>query len=205
MRTESLFRPALLFLAMALAFSTSDAIGQHLVSGTVRNGTTGAQTAGDPVLLLRLSRANGMVEESRTVADASGSFTLSALAPISAYVVRVLHGGVNYDRLPSPIGAADVTVFDAKRKIEGIIGYASIMKVESDQSGYSITELHALENNSSPPRTQLSARNLELNLPPKSHLDSVTVVGPDEAIPVKVHAAAVSDGRFEIGFPLRPE
>ncbi|HEY2497626.1 MAG TPA: hypothetical protein VGK24_11190 [Candidatus Angelobacter sp.] len=198
-----LLRPAIL-LTGALLMYGAPAPAQQSIAGTVRNGTTSRPAVGDNVLLLRLSGKDGMLEESRTRSDARGSFRLPLYFPESAHVIRVLHGGVNYDRLFTSAGSVNLEVFDSGPKISGISGYATIVKLESNGAAYNITELHAIQNKSSPPRTQMSFKNLEVELPTKSALDSVTVIGPGSLAPVKIAARPAGPESYAIGFPLRP-
>jgi hypothetical protein len=192
-------------MVAALFVFRPDAIAQHLITGHVHNGTTGVSVAGDQVILLRLSKTEGMVEESRSISDGHGSFHFQPRdLNNNVYVVRVLHSGVIYDRLLASSDTADMTVFDSRPKISGISGYASIVEVQSQGAGYGITELHAIQNNSNPRRTQLNSRNLEVSLPSNAQLDSVTALGPDASVPVKVTPLSVGRATYDIGFPLRP-
>jgi hypothetical protein len=199
-----LSRLAVLTVAVILFMHGSAALGQQSIAGTLHNGTTGKAAVGDQVLLLRLNGNDGMVEESRTKSGERGSFTLPFNFPKSPHIVRALHTGVNYDRVLAPADPADIEVFDAGPRISGISGYATIVKVESDGAVFNITELQAIENESNPPKTQLNNQNMELQLPTKSTLDSVTILAPHASTAVKATPLLIGSTNYVIGFPLRP-
>jgi hypothetical protein len=173
------------------------------ITGTVHNETTGKPSAGDDVVLLRLS--NGMLDETQTKTDNQGAFSLNVQFADQPHIVRVLHQGVNYDRSVTSNAPLEIKVFDSAAKVEGIGENISITKVESDGTTFNITELHEINNASSPQRTQANPRNLELSLPAKAQVDSVMVEGPG-GIRVKTEAKpfAGKAGHYGIGFPLRP-
>ncbi len=177
--------------------------GAQTITGTVHNQTTGKPAVADDVILLRL--ANGMLEETHTKTDGQGTFRLNVQFADSPHIVRVLHQGVNYDNTVKGNTPLDIKVFDSSAKVEGVSGYISIVKVESEGTIFNITELHAVENASNPQRTQASPGNFEVALPDKAQMDSVMVAGPG-GIQVKTEATPVAGkaGRYVIGFPLRP-
>src|SRR5205807_4686363 len=173
------------------------------ITGTVHNQTTGKPSAGDDVVLLRLT--TGMLEESHAKTDGQGAFTLNVQFTDVPHVVRVFHQGVNYDHTVASNAALDIKVFDAAAKVQGVDGYIDIVKVESDGKNFSVTELHAVENVSNPPRTQASPKNFEVSLPINAQVDSVMVAGPAGlAVKAAPEPVAGQAGRYSIGFPLRP-
>lgn len=177
--------------------------GGQTVSGTVFNQTTSKPSAGDDVVLLRL--ANGMLDETQTKTDNQGAFTLNVQFPDQPHIVRVFHQGVNYDRSVTSAGPVDIKVFDSAAQVEGVSGYISIVKVESDGKNFNITELHGVNNLSNPQRTQANRRNFDLSLPDKAQLDSVMVAAPG-GIQVKAEPQQVpgKPGHYTIGFSLKP-
>ncbi|MGC2743516.1 MAG: hypothetical protein WA672_10030 [Candidatus Angelobacter sp.] len=199
-----LIRAIVPIIAGSLLIFVPVALGQLSITGTVHNGSTRTPAAGDEVILLRLSQDDGMVEESHTRSDGNGSFTLSSNLAQNDHVIRILHRHVNYDRLLTSGDTVNIEVFDPGPDVAGISGYSTIVKLESGAVGYNVTELYAIQNNSSPPRTQVNPRNLELELPGQSNLDSVTVMGPGTSAPLKVKAVAIGPERYAINFPLRP-
>jgi hypothetical protein len=196
------FRALKKILVPAIFLSASFSAAQT-ITGTVHNQTTGKPSAGDEVVLLRLT--SGMLEESHTKTDGQGAFTLNVQFADVPHIVRVLHQGVNYDQSITSNAAPDIKVFDAAAKVQGVDGYIDIVKVESDGKNFSVTELHAVENVSNPPRTQASPRNFEVSLPAKAQMDSVMVAGPSGiAVKETPEPVAGQAGRYSIGFPLRP-
>jgi hypothetical protein len=173
------------------------------ITGTVRNETTGKPSAGDDVVLLRLD--NGMLEETKTKTDSQGAFTLNVQFPDQSHIVRVLHQGVNYDRSVTSANRVDIKVFDSEAKVQGVTGYISIVKVESDGKNFNVTELHGINNLSNPQRTQANPQNFELSLPDKAQMDSVMVAAPG-GIQVKAEPKPVAGkgNHYLIGFPLKP-
>jgi hypothetical protein len=187
--------PCLLLFA---AFCTAQTI-----TGTVHNQTTEKPSVGDDVILLRLD--NGMLEETHARTDGQGAFALNVQFTDLPHIVRVMHQGVNYDRTITGKAPLEINVFDSSAKLENVGVKISILKVESDGKNFNITELHEVDNESAPQRTQASPSNFGVALPDGAQMDSVMVSGPG-GVQVKADAAPVAGkaGRYVIGYPLRP-
>jgi hypothetical protein len=173
------------------------------VKGTVHNQTTKTPAAGDVVILLRLG--NGMEEEARTKTDAQGAFSLAGQSAGAAYVVRVLHEGVNYDQTVMGTAPLEINVFDVVSKIKGLSGGIGMAQMESDGKILKVTEMYAITNSSNPPRTQSGPHNFEISLPEKSALDLVEA-RRSEGVWIKTPPVAMpgQPGRYAINFPIRP-
>jgi len=184
--------------SFALSACAADA-----VNGTVRNRTTGKPAAGDEIILLRLQ--NGMEEEARSRADATGAFSLPLLSADTPHIVRVIHQRVNYDQTVSGKGPLEIAVFDAVPHIRGLQGTLGIAQVESDGQTLKVTEMYSISNDSAPPVTQAGPRNFEISIAPKATLDSLVV---KKGGGVWVNVAPVptkgQQGRYTVDFPIRP-
>ena len=101
-----------------------------VISGTVRNQTTGKAAAGDEVILLRLQ--NGMEENPERKTDVAVAFLLQLSAADASRIVRVLHQGVNYDQSLSGKGPLEIAVFDVVPRIRDLQGSLGIARVEID-------------------------------------------------------------------------
>jgi len=173
------------------------------ITGTVTNKTTDRPSSSDDVVLLKLSE--GMQEAARTKTDSKGKFTLPLPDDGGQHLVRVTHQGVNYFK-PAPAGttSVQVEVYDAAKQVEGVSGRANIMRVQSDGGQMQVTELFVVQNNSKPPRTQMSDRSFELTLPEGAVVDGSLAAGPGG---MPVTSAPVPTGeknRYAFVFPLRP-
>jgi hypothetical protein len=178
------------------------------ITGAVRNGTSGQPAAGDEVVLLDLKRSPH--EEARAKTDSQGGFTLSLPDAGRPHLIRVLHEGVNYDRMVSAGGAISMEVFDASAHAEGITGGIEIIRAGTLGAGTQENSLHVsdmieIKNESSPPVTRRGEKTFEVYLPGDATLESVLAAGP-ENIPASIAATAVrgEPGHFSVNFPLRP-
>jgi len=176
------------------------------LKGTVKNGTTGKPAAGDDVVLLDMSQ--GMNEAGRTKADAQGHFSFNYAETGGPHMVRVLHQGVNYfpqgGMIPPGTSTAEVTVYDAAAKVQGIGLTVDMLRAQSEGSKLQVTELWAVKNTSDPPRTQMSDNAFEIMLPPEAQVDSSMASGPGGQ---PVNSAAVPQaekGKYAFIFPVRP-
>jgi hypothetical protein len=191
---------------LALAFCASALVtnaAAESISGTVSNKTSNKPSAGDDVVLLKLSQ--GMQEAARGKTDAQGKFTLPLPADGGQHLVRVTHQGVNYFK-PAPAGTTSVEmdVYDAGRQIPGVAGRADILRVQTENGQLEVTELFVLQNNSTPPRTQMSDRSFEFTLPAGAIVDSSLAAGPGG---MPVNSAPVPTGEknhYAYVFPIRP-
>ena len=191
------------FLISLLVFALSVAVFGETLAGTVKNGTTGKPAAGDDVVLIKL--AQGMEEAGRTKTDASGKFSFQLDDAGGPHLVRVIHQGVTYHHMaPQGTTAADLDVFDVARKLEGLSVVADLMYVQTGQGQLGISRLFEVDNDSQPPRTQMSDQNLEFYLPADAQIDQTqaqTAGGQwvdSPAVPQK------EKGRYAFAFPLRP-
>jgi hypothetical protein len=189
------------FLA-ALILSVSLAASAQTLTGTVTNGTTNKPAAGDEVILINLS--NGMDVAGSTKADADGkfSFTLKETGP---HLIRAIHQGITYHQMAPPgVNKADVTVYDAAQKVNGITITADVIRFQADPTSLDAVRLFVVNNASSPAKTQLNDRNFEFLLPAGSKVEQVQARAPNGQ-PIASEAIAQGEkGRYAINFPLRP-
>jgi hypothetical protein len=185
------------FLALATASFAAN------LTGTVTDKTSEKPSGGDEVVLLKLSE--GMQEASRSKTDPQGRFTLPIPDDGGQHLVRVTHQGVNYFK-PAPAGttSVQVDVYDAGKQVQGVAGRADIMRIQTDNGQLEITELFVLQNNSKPPRTQMSEHSFEFTLPEGAIVDSSLAAGPGG---MPVNSLPVPTGeknRYAYVFPIRP-
>jgi hypothetical protein len=106
---------------------------------------------------------------------------------------------------PPGTTSVEVEIYDVSKQLEGIEVIADIMRFQAGNGNMQVERTFAVQNNSKPPRTQMSDHNLEFYVP-----DGATV-GESQAMtaggqPVK--SAPVPDpnakNRYSFLFPLRP-
>lgn len=192
----------LLRVSAALIAFTASSFAANL-TGSVINKTNDKPSAGDDVVLLKL--AEGMQEAARTKTDAHGKFSLQLPDDGAQHLVRVTHQGVNYFK-PAPAGttSADIEVYDAGKHVDGVNGRADIMRVQAHTGQMEVTELFVLQNNSKPPRAQMSERSFEITLPEGAVMESSLAAGPGG---MPVNSAPVPTGEknhYAYVFPIRP-
>jgi len=189
--------PALILLLTSLAPAQT-------LTGTLKNATTNKPAAGDDVVLLSLSQ--GMEEAGRTKADAKGNFSFKLDDAQSPHLIRAIHEGVTYHRMAPPgTTSVELEVYDVGKKIDGINVVADIMKIQAEKGQLEIVRAFAVQNTSKPPRTQMSERNMEFNVPEGAQMlggQAVTEHGqPITSAPVPV---GDNKTRYSFIFPLRP-
>jgi hypothetical protein len=195
-------RRLLSVLALLACFSTA-ALGADNISGSVRNESRGKPAAGDEVILLRLD--NGMQEEARAKADATGAFSVEARHPDKPYLVRVVHQGVSYDQRAFDGDAVSIQVFDAAPQVPGVSGTIEVFRAGTKGNMLHVSDMVEIKNESSPPVTQAGEHTFEAYLPANATIDSVLAAGPGK-ISVMISAAPVpgEPGHYTVNFPLRP-
>ena len=199
------FRPqtlAALFAGLLLASAVS--ANADSITGTVTNKTTNRAAAGDDVVLIRLSQ--GMQESTRTKTDSRGHYSLE-LPDQGVHLVRVTHDKANYFR-PAPPGTktVDIDVFNAAAKVEGIAGEASVMRLQTDESGKTlrVVQNFFVKNDSDPPKTLFSDRPFEFYLPAGAVVEGSAALGPG-GMPVQASPVPLGDpNHFAFIFPIRP-
>ena len=187
---------ALLLLFTAGAFADS-------LTGTVTNGTNGKPSSGDDVVLIKL--AQGMQEAGRTKTDSKGNFKLDVDNLSEPHLVRVNHQGVNYFQ-PAPPGTSSVNlqVFDVAKKLDAISTTVDVMRFQSQNGQLQVLELFAVQNNSKPPRSQMSDDNYEISLPPGAQIDTSLAKAPGGQPVNSAPVPLKQKGRYTFVFPLRP-
>ncbi len=175
------------------------------LTGTVRNATTSKPSAGDEVVLLKL--AQGMEEAGRTKTDAAGKFSITLDDAAAPHLVRVIHQGVTYHKQAPPgTTNVEVDVYDAAKKLEGIATTVQVLRMQAGPGGQlQVSALYAMKNGSVPPRTLMSDRTFEFELPPGAQIESSLAVSGSG---MPLNTAPVPDssqkGRYYFVFPLRP-
>lgn len=189
-------------IALALIFCAAYAFA-GTITGTVTNRTTNKPAAGDDVILLKLQ--GGMQEAVRTKSDAQGKFTLSFPDDDAMHLVRVNHHNVNYHR-PAPPGTSsvEVDVYDSDEKVGGIKQTFDIVRLEADATSLRVTEDFVLENNSNPPKTLISPRAFEVQLPEGAKIDESMAAGPGGMAIRTTPTQTDKPNRYAFLFPIRP-
>lgn len=198
-RSHSIFVARLILAGFALVSFVSAAT----LTGTLTDGTTGKPAAGDKVVLIKL--AQGMEETAHAMTDAHGNFKLELPEDGTPHLVRAFHQGVTYHKMAPP-GTTSVAleVYDTAKKIQGISVTADVMRFQAQNGELQGVRLFAVDNQSKPPRTQMSDKNFEFYLPEGAQMDggmAMTEGGqPLNTAPVP---EAVRN-RYNFDFPLRP-
>jgi hypothetical protein len=173
------------------------------LTGTVTNGSTNKPSAGDEVILIKLGA--GMEEVAHAKTDTQGKFTVAADDSGGPHLVRVIHQGVTYHE-PAPPGtnSVEVKVYDVAAKVDGVHAVADLMYLQASQGQLGISRVFAVDNSSTPPRTQMNDANFEFYAPENAQIedaDAQTAGGQKVRISPTPQA---EKGRYAFVFPLRP-
>jgi hypothetical protein len=205
-----------LFGASSLRMTTVVAVGLFVlvlgasaqnITGTVTNGTTGKPAAGDEVTLLSLSQ--GMQEVGSAKTDAQGKFSIKAPADNNVpHMVRVTRDGVSYFARGGPlmpgVTTAEVTVYDAAKKVDGITQTVEVDRFQSDGSQLQGIALFALANQSNPPRALAGEETFKFVLPEGAVLDGGLVRGPGGQ-PINIQPTeSGGKNRYAFAYALKP-
>jgi hypothetical protein len=193
--------PRILSASLALVLSTF--ASAQTLTGKVKNGTNGKSAAGDQVVLLKL--AQGMEEAARTTTDAKGSFSFKLDDAGNPHLVRAIHQGVTYHRMAPPgTNSVELEVFDVAKKVDGVSVTADVMRFQAPGNQLQVTRVFAINNSSSPPRTQMNDPSFEFYLPDGAQIvgGSATTAGGQ---PVSTSPVPQKEkNRYAFIFPLRP-
>jgi hypothetical protein len=96
-----------------------------------------------------------------------------------------------------------VDVYDSAKQVQGVNGRADITRVQADNGQMNVTQLFVLQNDSTPPRTQMSDRSFEFTLPQGAVVDGSLAAGPG-GMPVNSAPVPVEKNRYAYVFPIRP-
>jgi hypothetical protein len=173
------------------------------LTGSVTNGTTNKPAAGDEIILIKLGA--GMEEVAHAKTDAQGKFTFTFDDANSPHLVRAIHQGVTYHQMAPPgTNTVAVQVYDVAKKVEGIQAVADLMYLQTSQGQLGITRIFAVDNNSSPPRTQMNDANFEFFAPENAEMDEAQAQ-TSGGQPIRITPTPQTEkGRYAFVFPLRP-
>ena len=195
-----------LFMALAALVCLSLFSFATTVNGTVKNGTTDKPAAGDDVVLLQLSQ--GMNEQARTKTDAQGHFKFDIQDSGAPHLVRVNHQGVNYFPKGGPImpGATsvEIQVYDVAKKLDAIALTVDMIRYQADAGTLSVTELWAVNNTSSPPRSVMNEFPFKVQLPEGAQVDGSIAAAPGGQPVQSAPVPTGSKNEYGFVFPLRP-
>jgi hypothetical protein len=169
----------------------------------VTNGTTSKPGAGDEVILINLS--NGMDVAANTKADSSGKFSFTLKDGPGPHLIRAVHQGVTYHQMAPPgTNSVEVKVYDVVKKLPDLQVTADVMRFQADSGTLQGVRLFAVNNNSSPPKTQMNDHNFEFYLPEGAKIDQAQARAPNGQPIAAEYAPQSEKNRYAVVFPLRP-
>ena len=191
----------LLLLSLSSLAAAQDTA--QTLTGTVTNATTNKPATGDEVILINLT--NGMDVAGSTKADASGKFSFKLTGPPGPHLIRAVHQGVTYHQLAPPgTNSVDVNVYDVATKVTGLIVTVDVLRFQTDNGTLQGVRTFAVNNNSSPAKTQMNDHNFEFYLPANAKIEQVEARAPNGQ-PIAAQATPQAEkNRYAIVFPLRP-
>ena len=151
-----------------------------------------------------ITLGQGMKEVARTKTDAGGHFSFRLPDP-GPHLIQALHQGVTYHRMAPP-GASSVAVqvFDVSRKVGGIRVTADVMRFQAQGNELQGIRLFAVNNASSPPRTQMHGKDFEFFLPDGAVIDQ-GIARTAGGQPINTSPVSEKEkNRYGFAFPLRP-
>jgi hypothetical protein len=192
-------------ILIALVVLLTSFAASQILTGTVKNATTGKPAAGDEVVVFKLGQ--GMEESGRTKTDSKGQFSFKLDDAQAPHLVRAIHQDVTYHRMAPPgTTSVAIDVYDVAKKVDGIQVVADIMRIQAGQGQMAVTREFGVQNTSNPPRTQMNEHNLEFNIPDGAQvIDESATATTEGGNPLR--SAPVPEGeknRYSFIFPLRP-
>jgi hypothetical protein len=173
------------------------------LTGTVTNATTNKPAAGDEVILINLT--SGMDVAGSTKVDASGKFSFTLSGPAGPRLIRAIHQGVTYHKMAPPgVSSVDVNVYDVATKVSGLSVTVDVLRFQTENGTLQGVRTFAVNNNSSPPKTQMNDHNFEFFLPLDSKIDQVEARAPNGQPITAQSSPQAEKNRYAIQFPLRP-
>jgi hypothetical protein len=189
--------------SVACILLSAIAVSGQTLTGTVTNGTSNKPAADDEVILINLS--NGMEEAAKTKADNTGKFSFKLTDGGGPHLIRAIHQGVTYHQMAPPgTNSVQMQVYDVVRKLPDLSMTADVTRVQAEGGSLEGTRLFAVNNASSPPKTQMNDHNFEFYLPEGAKIGAVQAKAPNGQ-PIGAEATPQSEkNRYAIAFPLRP-
>ncbi|HKO10806.1 MAG TPA: hypothetical protein VJV22_02475 [Acidobacteriaceae bacterium] len=202
------------FIAALAAAALPLSLSAATISGTAIDKTTNKPAAGDTAVLLDL--AQGMNESARTTIDKQGHFLFTVPDSSTPHLVRIEHQKAEYyGSVPPNQTTVSIDVYDAAPKVSGIHIYADVSRIETNQTGLSVTESFFIRNESKPPMTQFGPKAFDFYLPSGSVLEGATATSTggmavsSQPVPLgdKDHYAFIfpvrpGETRFQVGYHL---
>ena len=191
-------------LLMAAALAQADTAGAGTLRGTVKNGTTGAPTAGVEVLLIQLQGGMEAVASAKSDAQGQFSFDHPSLGQ-QPMLVRAVYRGVNFHQsVPPGRDSVVVEVFEATRDAS-ILSYPTRFVVfQPNGNSLLVGEEYAIQNNSKPPQAYFRADgSFEFEVPGRAKLQQVAAWGPS-GMPVVQAAIDHGENKYAVAFAFRP-
>jgi hypothetical protein len=190
------------WLLFCLVFVTPTHAGT--LSGTVRNGTTGAVVPNQDVILIQLQ--GGMQSAGTFRTDARGRYTMNHPAIGQAPVlVRVQYHGVNYHQnVPPGTAVADIVVYDSTSNFGALQVAQRIIVLQPNGAVLLMGEEFSVHNDTKPPVAIFKEDGSFLfDVPAGAELGQVSAAGPS-GMPLVQGTIDKGNGRFAIAFPIRP-
>jgi hypothetical protein len=193
----------LLAAIFSLAIASCAQTPAQTLTGTVTNATTSKPAAGDEVILINLT--NGMDVAGSTKADSAGKFSFQLSGPPGPRLIRAVHQGVTYHKMAPPgTSSVDVNVYDVATKVTSLSVTVDVLRFQADNGTLQGVRTFAVNNSSSPPKTQMNDHNFEFYLPPNAKIEQVEARAPNGQ-PIASQASPQAEkNRYAIQFPLRP-
>lgn len=187
-----------------LALFAAGLVEAGTLTGTVRNGTTGAPAAGVDVVLIQLR--GGMEVVANTKTDAQGQYRLEhpgiGKQPM---LVRAIYRGVNFHQsLPPGRATANVEVFEPTGDASVLQVASRLIVLQPNGTVLLVGEEYAVQNRSKPPAAYYKPDgNFEFQIPEGGELAQVSAWGPS-GMPVVQGTIDRGNRRYAIAYAFRP-
>jgi hypothetical protein len=194
------------FITLLLcAYSLS--VSADTIRGVVRNGTTRKPSAGNEVILKRIS--NGMEDAGKTRTNLKGEFSFTVHnGQQSPFVIWVKHQEVTYTQIVMPDRRSVVVkIFDGSLTVDniGLSEYVMVLQTLSGGDQLKVDELYTLDNQSAPSLTKNGQRTFDIFLPDNVRLLDASAQTPGsmplKTVPVPDRA---EKNKYYFSYPVRP-
>jgi hypothetical protein len=189
------------FPAFLLVFSI--ACFAQTFQGRVMNGSTGNPQPSCQVVLFTSAGEQGLV-----LTNDSGEFRIVPKVKLgrgSGAILQAKQDGVDYFQPVIQGQFANFKVYQSAKQVSVISSPLSILQFQSVGKRLQVTELHALNNISNPPITQVDPTNFVLSIPHGAQIEPAIVSSPDGgSSKVPLVPVAGSTDQYSIDFPIKP-